>query len=316
VRRFGIFAAVLACHAGAALAADAHARTDARDITIAGASVYPESVTATANGAVYVGSLGGTIYRAAPGARAAEPWIMRSDANGLLSIFGVLADDRSRTLWVCTAPAALPGGIAQGQSAVLRFDLHTGAFLHRYPLPSPRAICDDVALARDGTAFVADIGAGEILTLAPHADALQVFARDPELAGVDGIAFAANGTLYVDNVRKNELLRVERTRDGRFARLVHLRTSVPIGGPDGFRPAGGSRFVLAESRVGRIDAVTIRGDEARIDVLRSGLDSPSGVAFARGIVYAVEGKIEYLFDPKLRGRSPEPFIVRHYGQLD
>jgi len=293
----------------AAAPAGARARVDARDITIVGASIYPESVTATADGAVYAGSLGGTIYRAKQGARVAEPWIMRSDANGLLSIFGVLADKRSGTLWVCTAPAAIPGGIAHGQSAVLRFDLHTGAFLHRYHLLSPRSICDDIALARDGTAFIADIGAGELLTLAPNADELKLFAREPELAGVDGLAFASDGTLYVDNVRRNELLRVERTPDGRFDRLVKLRTSEPIAGPDGFRPVGGDRFVLAESRAGRIDVVTIRGDEARIEVLRARLDSPSGVDFAGGKVYAVEGKIEYLFDPKLHGRSPAPFIV-------
>jgi len=326
VRRFSILAAILAWHVGAAWAAPAaptaptaptapsalpraHARADARDITLDGASIYPESVTATADGTVYAGSLGGTIYRAAPGARAAKPWIVRSDANGLLSLFGVLADERSGALWVCTAPAALPGGIPHGQSAVMRFNLHTGALLGRYLLPSPKAICDDIALARDGTAFVADIGAGEILTLAPDADALRLFAHGPELAGIDGIAFGSDGTLYVDNVRRNELLRVERTRDGRFDRLVKLHTSEPIAGPDGFRPAGGNRFVLAESRVGRIDQVTIRGDEARIDVLRSGLDSPSGVDFAGGAVYAVEGKIEYLFDPKLRARSPAPFIV-------
>lgn len=295
---------------GVAALAVTPARDDLPGIPIDGDAIYPESVTASTDGAVYVGSLGGTLYRASPTDRSAAPWIVRSDRNGLLSIFGVLADTRSGTLWVCTAPAALPGGIAQGQSALLRFDLRTGDFQHRYVLPSPRSICDDIAIAADGTAFIADIGAGEILTLAPGADALQRFAGRPELAGIDGIAFAADGALYIDNVRRDELLRIERTPDGRFGRLVKLRTSMPIGGPDGFRPIGGNRFVLAESRFGRIDEVTIQGDEARIDVLRAGLDSPSGVAYARGRVYAVEGKIAYLFDPKLRGRSPGRFSVR------
>lgn len=304
--------ALLVWHIGTAPAASPNdrARIEPRPIAINGANVYPESVTAAADGSVYVGSLGGTIYRAPAHARAAEPWIVRSDQNGLLSIFGVLADDRSNTLWVCTAPAALPGGIAHGQSAVLRFDLRTGAFRQRYALPSPRAICDDIAIAPDGTAFIADIGAGQILTLAPGAEALQLFASSPELAGIDGIAFAADGTLYIDNVRRNELARIERTRDGRFDRLVKLHTSMPLGGPDGFRPVAGNRFVLAESRFGRVTLITIQGDEAHLAVLRAGFDSPSGVAYARGRVYAVEGRIEYLFDPKLRGRSPGPFIVR------
>ncbi|SRR5579875_129761 len=301
----------LPCHAASPVRPVAHARgADSRDITIDGAGIYPESVTASADGTVFVGSLGGTIYRAAPGRRRADPWIRRSASNGLLSIFGVLADDRMHALWVCTSPAALPGGIPKGTSAVLRFDLSTGALTGRYRLPSAKSICDDIAIDRDGTAFVADIGAGEILTLAPHGDALQVFAHASELEGIDGIAFAGDGTLYIDNVRKNELLRVERGPDGRFAGLARLRTSVPIGAPDGFRPVGGSRFVLAESRLGRIDAVSIVGEEARIEPLRTGLDSPSGAAFARGTVYAVEGKIEYLFDPKLRGRGPGTFVVR------
>lgn len=292
------------------LAGRAARAADIRDITIEGAAVYPESVTAAADGTVYAGSLGGTIYRAAPGSRVARAWIARSPANGLLSIFGVLADRSANTLWVCTAPAALPGGIARGRAAVVRFDLQSGKLEGRYPLPSPMAICDDIAPARDGTAFIADIGSGEILTLAPHSDSLHVFAHSPALLGIDGIAFGADGTLYIDNVRRNELLRVDRAPDGRFAGLTRLRTSVPIAGPDGFRPIAGSRFVLAEARAGRIDEVVIHGDEARVRVLRAGLDSPSGVDFASGKVYAVEGKIEYLFDPKLRGHSPAPFLVR------
>ena len=307
-RRFASLIAALVAVSSAARGADA--RLNVRDIVINGANVYPESVTASAEGDVYVGSLGGTIYRAASDARAARPWITRNGQNGLLSIFGVLADDRSGVLWVCTAPAALPGGIAHGQSALLRFDLRTGAFQHRYVLRSPRSICDDIAVASDGTAFIADISAGEILTLAPGGEALRLFAGSPELEGIDGIAFAADGTLYIDNVRRSELLRVERAPDGRFDRLVRLQTSLPLGGPDGLRPITGRRFVLAESRFGRIDAVAVEGDAARIEVLRTGLDSPSGVAYARGRVYTVEGKIEHLFDPKLRGRSPGPFIVR------
>src|SRR5215469_15966202 len=91
MQRFALLAAVLACHAAATCASpvapsapapasaptvpsEAHARANARDIKIDGTGIYPESVTASANGTVYAGSLGGTIYRAKPGARAAEPW--------------------------------------------------------------------------------------------------------------------------------------------------------------------------------------------------------------------------------------------------
>jgi len=283
---------------------------DPPDVIIDGKAVYPESITSGGDGTLYLGSLAGTIYRALPGSARAQPWISRSAANGLLTVFGVLADERSHVLWVCSSPAALPGGVAKGHASLMRFDLASGARLAAYPLPAPKAICDDIAIASDGTAYVADIGAGQILRLAPGGASLMVFATDPALAGIDGIAFAADGALYVDNVRTSQLLRVERARDGSFDGLTPLILSQPIEGPDGLRPIADGRFVLTEARSGRIDEVTVSGVRAQVRVLGSGLQSPSSATVVGETVYALEGKIEYLIDPKLRGSSPEPFVVR------
>ncbi len=282
----------------------------APDVVIDGARIYPESLTSSADGTLYIGSVKGTLYRALPGSTRAEPWIVRDAHNGLLSIFGVLADSRSRALWVCSSPVPLPGGVTGGTASVKRFDLATGVETGSWPLPAAHAICDDIAIAPDGTAFIGDIGSGEILTLAPHAKSLHVFARDPSLVGIDGITFADDGTLYIDNVRKNQLLRVDRSPQGRFAGLTILMTSIPIGGPDGLRLIAGQRFVLAEGRSGRIDEVTVSHDRAAIRVLRGGLISPTAATVVGDTVYAVEGKIEYVIDPALKNKDPDPFIVR------
>jgi Strictosidine synthase-like, N-terminal len=281
----------------------------ASDVLIDGAGVYPESISSLPDGTVYVGSLTGTIYRAPPGASRAEPWIRRSRANHLLSIFGVLADARSHSLWVCSSPAKLPGGDAAGSASVMRFDLATGDETGDWPLPTPGALCDDITLAADGTAFVADLANGEILTLAPRAKSLRLLVRRAALKGMDGIVLSGAGTLYADNIRTNRLLRVDRTASGRFTGLTTLVTSRKLAGPDGFRLIGGNRFALAEGRAGRIDEVTIAGNRARIRVLRRGLMSPASVTTVGDVVYAADGKIQYLFDPALRGKSPNPFIV-------
>ncbi|MGH8150538.1 MAG: hypothetical protein ACRETB_11275 [Steroidobacteraceae bacterium] len=313
VRGTATAAAVTAFAAALALAVPfASARTRAqtpRDVVVDSKGIYPESVSSLPNGTLYVGSLGGTIYRALPGRSRAEPWIRRSAANHLLSIFGVLADPSTHSLWVCSSPAKLPGGIADGAASVMRFDLTTGARTGYWPLPAPQALCDDITLAADGTAFVADLANGEILTLAPHGHALELFARDPMLKGMDGIAFAADGTLYADNITRNRLLRVDHSPSGRFLGLTTLTTSQPISGPDGLRLIGGNRFALAEGRAGRIDEVTIRGDRATIRVLRSGLLSPASVTPVGDTVYAADGKVEYLFSPALKGKDPGPFVV-------
>jgi hypothetical protein len=282
----------------------------ATDVTIDGKDIYPESLTSSSNGTLYIGSVQGTIYRARPGSDRAEPWIVRDASNRLLSIYGVLADDRLRTLWVCSSPARLPGGVAQGSASVMRFDQRTAAKTGEWPLPAANAICDDIAIDRLGVAFIGDIASGEILELCPGARALEIFAHDPALKGIDGITLAQDGTLYVDIITKNQLLRVNRSAQGKFTGLTRLQTSQPLGGPDGFRPIAGQRFVLAEARSGRIDEVTVRGDQATIRVLKDGLKSPTAATVVGNTVYAVEGKIEYVINPALRGRDPGPFVVR------
>jgi len=280
------------------------------DVVIDGTGIYPESLTSSADGTLYIGSVKGIIYRAPPGAHRAEPWIVRDERNRLLSIYGVLADDRSRTLWVCSSPAPLPGGVARGSASVMRFDQHTGAKTGEWPLPEPKAICDDIALDPHGVAFIGDIASGEILELPPGARSLEIFAHEAALKGMDGIALAGDGTLYVDIITRNQLLRVNRSPRGEFSGLTPLKTSQPLGGPDGLRPIAGARFVLAEGRSGRIDEVTVRGERASIRVLKDGLMSPTAVTVVGTTVYAVEGKIEYVFDPTLKGRDPGPFVVR------
>ena len=66
----------------------------------------------------------------------AGAWI-RAGTDGMQSVFGVLADDASNTLWACSgatrgAPNPLP-------SALYAFDLKTGASKAHYPLPTAGA---------------------------------------------------------------------------------------------------------------------------------------------------------------------------------
>src|SRR5204862_2122671 len=110
---------------------------------------------------------------------------------------------------------------------------------------------------------------GRIFALAPDGKSLTPFASGAELVGIDGIAFAQDGTMYVNNVRKNTLLRVNRNGYD-FASLTVLTLSQPITGPDGLRPVSGNRFLQAEGPAGRVTYVEIAGDTATIIPVRSG----------------------------------------------
>ncbi|MGI4880743.1 MAG: hypothetical protein ACRYG4_25035, partial [Janthinobacterium lividum] len=163
------------------------------DILIADRDVYPESLDADRAGRLYVGSIKGIVFRTEPNGDLAEAWIRPTPANGLLSILGVLVDEKAGTLWLCSTPMRLRVPPSVGTSALKAFSLRTGTLKASYPLPAPASACNDIAIARDGTVYLTDTANARILTLRPGAAALGLFVQDSGLRGVDGIAFADNG---------------------------------------------------------------------------------------------------------------------------
>jgi sugar lactone lactonase YvrE len=299
--RIGGFAALAALAAVSAASAAPPA-----DIRIDDVHVFPESMSSTADGTVYIGSIKGDVFRARPGAKMAEPW---AHPEGVLSILGVLADPGSNTLWICSSPNNFRNPPAVGVSAVMALDLKTGKQKAVYPLPAPASACNDITVAKDGTTYVSDTPNGRVFTIRRGAKELELFAQDDRLKGIDGIAFSGDGVLYANIVSKGQMVRLDRDKGGKFTGVTQLELSQPVAGPDGLRLISGHRFLQAEGNSGKITEVTIDGDKASIKVLKEGLVSPPGVTRVGNTAYAIEGKIGYLIDPKLKGQEPGPFVV-------
>lgn len=304
--------AVLTIAAGCASDAPLEA-SEPQDITINGSRIFPESITSDAAGNIYNSSVSGTIYRAVKGSTTAEPWIVPSAENGLTSLFGLLADDANGTLWACNnAPFGGPPQPDAG-SSLKAFDLATGALKVSYDFPKDGpAACNDIAIDSDGTVFATETAGGRIFALTPGEPALTLFAAGPDLVGVDGIAFAADGVMYINNVRSNQVQRVKRAASRGYDGLTTLTLSEPISGPDGLRPVSGNRFLQAEGSGNRVTYVDIDGDNAKITPIKTGLESSPGVTFVGDIGYATEGKIAYMMDPALRDKDPGTFIIRAF----
>jgi hypothetical protein len=308
MRRAAIVLSVLSGVAGV-LSTSAVGAATPSDIVIDDTYVFPESMSAARDGSIYIGSMKGIVFRARPHGSKAEPWIRPTQQNGLLSVLGVLADDPSKTLWVCSAPNSLRTPPAVGATALMAFDLRTGAQKGAYPFPAPGGVCNDITVDRDGVAYASDTPGGRILKLKPGAKSLDVFADDPRLKGIDGLVFSEDGALYVNIVTRGQLLRVDRNADGSAGPITELTVSEKVGGPDGFRLVHGRTFLLAEGTAGRIDEVSIDGDRVSVRMLRDGLISPPAVTLVGKTAYALEGKIGYLIDPKLKGQNPGQFKV-------
>ena len=268
--------AIVAIVALATFAPDVHAQSRA-EVTLADTGVQAENLTSSRDGTVYFGSMAtGTIYRAAPGASRAEPWILASTA-GLTRVLGVLADDRTHTLWVCQNATGGQGGApVAGQTALRSFDLKTGAAKGTYPFPLNSGVCNDIALSADGTAYVSESFGGRVHRLKPGAAALEVWAADSAISVIDGLAFLADGSLYVNHFTAGKLFRIPVKADGSAGALVPIATSMPLVRPDGLRAVGPKTLLQAEQQ-GRIAELTIDGDRAEVRVVKDGLPRASGV---------------------------------------
>jgi sugar lactone lactonase YvrE len=275
-------------------------------ITFADGRIFPESVTSTRNGALFFGSLGqDSVYRAAPGAAQAETWIKPKTA-GLLTVLGVLADERASVLWVCASAAGGRGGAPLvGETALKAFNLSNAALKASYAFPGG-GLCNDIAVAKDGTVYVTDTTGARVLRLKKGATSLDAWAADALLGTADGVALLDDGSVYVNSVGSGTLMRIPVKADGSAGVVTKLNTSRPLQTPDGMRPVGSKTMLLVEG-AGRLDEVTISGDQAEIKVLKEDLSGPTAVTLVGGTAYVVEAKLNYRNDPKLRDEDPGPF---------
>jgi hypothetical protein len=295
--------------AAASLAASAASTGAPRDITFDDTRVFPESLGSSHDGTFYIGSWKGIVYRARPGDALATPWVSPSAKNGLLTILGVLPDDRAGWVWVCSVPALERDPPAPGISALMAFDMNTGQQMLNLPLPAPASVCNDITLAKDGTAYISDTPNGRIFRVRPRTNALELVASDERLKGIDGIVFSGDGILYANSVTSNRIWRIAIDRDGHIGTITPLTLSRPLVGPDGFRLIRANEFLLAENAAGRLDEVSISRHRATIEVLKEGLDTPTSAVAIGGRIYGVERKIEFVRDRALKDRDPGPFKV-------
>ena len=286
-------------------------------IPVPGTKAFPESITSTSDGALFVGRLGDRgIVRVKP--RSAESTVfVRPGASGSRSILGVFADVAASTLWACSNDLSALGGPASGSdtgSALKGFDLKTGVGKRSVSLPGSHAFCNDITVDSKGSVYITDSANPTILRLSPGASTFEVFARDSAFSppqggfGLDGIAFGSDGNLYVTTYTVGELVRVE-VRDGRAERVTTLTGSRHLEFPDALRALGDHSFLLIEGS-GRLDRVVIQGEAFAVTPIHSGFATPTSVTRIGTTAWVSEGQPSFFFDPSKKNLSPSlPFRI-------
>ena len=280
------------------LAAVAHAALPA-EIVVNGEHVFPESITSSANGSVYFGSIGNkAVYKAAPGAGKAELFV-QPGTDGLQSTFGVFADNRTSTLWVCSnVMGGAPGGPPNPPGSLYAFDLKSGASKGHYPFPTPGAMCNDIASTPDGTVFATDTGNTQVVRLKKGAKDLEVWAGADGALGaknvvVDGISVLGD-YVVVNELGASKLFSVAINKDGSAGKPLEIKTDKPISRPDGMRAFGKNGVLIIEGGDGgKLEHIRFDRDllEGKVELIKQGYpDGPVAVAVVGNTAYVAESQ--------------------------
>jgi streptogramin lyase len=275
---------------------------------------FPESVTSTKDGTLYVGSFNlGGVVKATPGGKAEQ--FIKPAAGDSRSTLGVLADEKSGMLYVCSNDISGFGvpGPSDTKGAWLKvFDLASGALKGSAALKDPKSLCNDIAVGSDGTAYITDSFTPNVYSLKPGGTALEVWATDPMLApakdgvGLDGIAFGSDGNLYVNTYIPAALFRIA-VKDGKAGAVTPLKLSRPLDHTDAMRSFGDSLLLIEGN--GKLDKVTIKGDEAQIETIKDGLTEPVSVTQVGNTAWVAEGKLSYIIGDN-KEKDPGPFTLK------
>ncbi|HYV48165.1 MAG TPA: hypothetical protein VFA20_25070 [Myxococcaceae bacterium] len=275
-------------------------------LQLPGASYYPESLTAAADGTLYVGSLPtGEVVRFRSGQFLPETFLEPGTVKG---VAGVLADDASGQLWLCAVDVSFAT-----PTEVRSFDLATGAPRVRAALPA-NAFCNDLALDAKRNLYATD-SFGNVYRLPAGGSALEAWASDPRLApstqggfGADGIAFDGSSALYVNTFSDGRLLRIPIGAGGAAGAVEEIAVSPALQFPDGMRLAADGSLLVAEG-AGRLTRVTVSGSAATAVTVANRLDAPTSVVRVGGSYWVTEGQLPHLFG-QASGGPLVPFLLR------
>lgn len=278
-------------------------------VILPASSPFPESLTASADGSLFVSSIThGGVLKVAPGSQTAVPFVVPGE-HGTRSTFGVLADDKRGVLWLASNDATafgIKGPSTVEGSWIKAFDLKTGALKVSVRLPVAPAVANDVVVSDDGTLYITNTAAPQILRLKPGAAEIEVFVQDDALkGGLDGIAVADDGNLYVNTFVSGELFRVE-VKGGQAGKVTKLKTSRALVHPDGLRRF--KRDLVMVEGGGTVDRIRMDGDSAVIETLAE-VTEPTSVWLTADRMWISEGHLSYLGADK-NGALPESFKLR------
>lgn len=263
------------------------ATTAGADVSLPDECPFPEGITATADGTLFVGSMQyGSIYRISAG-KTAETFVPGNEKDAV-AVLGVYADEPRNRLIACVADP----GIAHVKVGDDRFSGKAGSGIRIYDLASGKqqasadfpggGFCNDIAVDAKGGIYATDTYHGRILR---YDGALTVWAMGGALSDrpwtLNGIDYhAADNALYVGNQATGQLFKIGIGADGAPSKAEELTLSRPLQVPDGIRFVDEKTLGVIEAGTARYSTVSL--PDGGVKDVAADLASPATFAVAKG----------------------------------
>ncbi len=241
--------------------------------------ILVESVAFDARGRMIVSAVrAGGVFRIARNGRLVR-WSPKP-TSGRTGFFGIAADPARNALWAARSCSAYANCSPTVLPSLVRMNLRTGRIERIVNGGDDAKAFGDVVVGADGTVYVSDSGAGEVLKLMPGADTLERVIKLEGRASPQGLVVSEdNGVLvfanYADGLHRVDL------RTGAHTRIAGP-DGIDIRGVDGVTRRGDLLILVRNATVpARVIAVTLNADWTAIaasEVLAEGspMEEPTG----------------------------------------
>jgi hypothetical protein len=167
-------------------------------------------------------------------------------ADSTWGMFALGVDSARGVLWATTAAFANAAGYSpadSGRSALIQYDVHTGARRGRYLAPDSGAhVLGDLTLASSGEVYVSDGVGGGVYVLAPGRSSLRVLVPRGTFSSPQTPALSSDGaTLFVPDYSIG--IAAVNVANGKVTWLTHS-DSLALAGIDGMRRVGRDLVVV------------------------------------------------------------------------
>lgn len=269
---------------------------------------YPEGITVTKNGDLFVGSLKENKIVKLKNKKKKFELFIPSNSNGLMSVIGILADDRNKILWACSSNPGVTNYPSDNPVSLKAFDLNTGDFLQSYIFPNS-GFCNDITIDSNDNIYVTDSFNPRILRLNKSKSRLETWFENEAFKGkgfnLNGITFIYN-SIYTVKMNSGELFKIDIGNNGKPINFSKIDLPRPLNAPDGLKAINKNNLLVVENK-GSLTNINL-SEPITLKILRDNLDTPTTVAIKGKIAWVLQAQFGHLFGDE-KDIPPGPFEI-------